>query len=134
MLQFMWFGIRVRCVLGCCEAFQRGLLPPCALMMEAVNNTETSVNIYETALCNILECSHLHSCYSFSRRKNGGRCTVFVNKNRCEFCVYHLKQEYQKCSKRTELNSLGGSGLINIRNKVLGKNEVSISVKMFSFK
>lgn len=70
-----------------------------------------------------------------SRKKNGGRCTVFVNKNTCEFCVYHLKQEYQKCSKRTELNSFGRnglmnssgrSGIINIRNKVLGKNEVSL--------
>ncbi|PNF21164.1 hypothetical protein B7P43_G05124, partial [Cryptotermes secundus] len=65
-------------------------------------------------------------------KKNGDRCTMFVNKSKCEFCVYHLKLEYHKCSKRTELNSPGRSGLINIRNKVLGKNEVFYAGRSFT--
>jgi len=65
-------------------------------------------------------------CVIFFRKNDGGRCTMFVNKSKCEFCVYHLKKEYRKCSKRAELSS-PGNGLINIRNKVLKKNEVSLS-------
>jgi minichromosome maintenance protein 10 len=66
-----------------------------------------------------------HSVYHIFRKNDGGRCTMFVNKSKCEVCVFHLKKEYHKCSRRTELSSPGG-GLINIRNKVLKKNEVSL--------
>lgn len=60
-----------------------------------------------------------------SVKKNGEKCTVFVNLSRCEFCVYHLKQEYKNCSRRSELQSnFAGRGLAALRNKVLGKNEV----------
>ncbi|XP_015599038.1 protein MCM10 homolog [Cephus cinctus] len=40
-----------------------------------------------------------------SMKKNGEPCTSIVNKNRCEYCIYHVKREYKKCSKRTELQS-----------------------------
>ncbi|XP_065161086.1 protein MCM10 homolog [Atheta coriaria] len=68
-----------------------------------------------------------------STKKDGTPCTAFVNLNRCEYCVYHVKQEYQKCSKRSELqSSFSGRGLNALRNKVLGKNEVFYAGKSFS--
>ncbi|XP_026472552.1 protein MCM10 homolog isoform X1 [Ctenocephalides felis] len=60
-----------------------------------------------------------------SRKKNGDPCTAFVNTHTCEFCIFHVKQEYIQHSKRSELqSSFAGNGLTNLRNKVLGKNEV----------
>lgn len=69
-------------------------------------------------------------CHIF-RKNDGSRCTMFVNKSKCEFCVFHLKKEYRKCSRRAELSS-PGNGLINIRNKVLKKNEVFYAGKSFT--
>ncbi|XP_076264525.1 minichromosome maintenance 10 homolog isoform X1 [Rhynchophorus ferrugineus] len=67
-----------------------------------------------------------------SIKKNGEKCTSIVNLSKCEFCVYHIKQEYQKCSKRSELQSnFAGKGLVNLRNKVLGKNEVFYAGKSY---
>lgn len=40
-----------------------------------------------------------------SVKKNGDRCTAIVNISQCEYCVYHVKQEYKKCSRRAELQS-----------------------------
>lgn len=60
-----------------------------------------------------------------SRKKNGDACTAIVNKHSCEFCVYHVQQEYGKMSGRAELQSnSSGRGLQSLRNKVLGKSEV----------
>ncbi|XP_035725567.1 protein MCM10 homolog isoform X1 [Vespa mandarinia] len=44
-----------------------------------------------------------------STKKNGEPCTSIVNINRCEFCIYHVKQEYKKCSKRADLGSNNNS-------------------------
>lgn len=67
-----------------------------------------------------------------STKKDGEPCTAFVNVSRCEFCVYHIRQEYQKCSKRSELQSgFSGKGLTALRNKVLGKNEVFYAGKSY---
>lgn len=44
-----------------------------------------------------------------STKKNGEPCTAIVNINRCEFCIYHVKQEYKKCSKRADLGSNNGA-------------------------
>ncbi|XP_066254517.1 protein MCM10 homolog [Euwallacea similis] len=67
-----------------------------------------------------------------STKKNGEKCTAVVNLSRCEFCIYHIKQEYQKCSKRSELQAnFVGKGLVNLRNKVLGKNEVFYAGKSY---
>ncbi|XP_034243917.1 protein MCM10 homolog [Thrips palmi] len=68
-----------------------------------------------------------------SKKKNGENCTSVVNTALCEYCVYHVKQEYQKCSRRSELQStFNGPGLANLRNKVLGKNEVFYGGQSFS--
>ncbi|KAL3275981.1 hypothetical protein HHI36_020712 [Cryptolaemus montrouzieri] len=66
-------------------------------------------------------------------KKNGDKCTSIVNKSKCEFCVYHIKQEYQKCSRRSDLQAnFSGKGLIALRNKVLGKNEVFYAGKSYT--
>lgn len=68
-----------------------------------------------------------------SKKKNGDPCTAFVNLNLCEYCIYHVKQEYQKCSRRSELqSSTSGRGLVDLRNKVLGKNTVIYGGQSFS--
>ncbi len=60
-----------------------------------------------------------------SRKKNGDMCHAIVNLGTCEYCVYHVKQEYSKMSGRSELQSAtSGRGLDALRNKVLGKSEV----------
>jgi len=40
-----------------------------------------------------------------SIKKNGDQCTAVVNTSRCEFCVYHVKQEYKKCARRADIQS-----------------------------
>ncbi|XP_020284305.1 protein MCM10 homolog [Pseudomyrmex gracilis] len=40
-----------------------------------------------------------------SVKKNGDSCTAIVNLSRCEYCVYHVKQEYKKCARRADLQS-----------------------------
>lgn len=68
-----------------------------------------------------------------STKKNGEKCTAIVNINKCPFCIYHIKQEYQKCSQRSELqSSFAGRGLTALRNKVLGKNEVFYAGKSYT--
>ncbi|PSN29904.1 hypothetical protein C0J52_20261 [Blattella germanica] len=68
-----------------------------------------------------------------ARKKSGDPCKAFVNKNHCEYCIYHIQQEYKKCSRRSELQPMTPrNGLIDIRNKVLGKNEVFYAGKSFS--
>lgn len=67
-----------------------------------------------------------------SRKKNGDPCTNIVNLNSCEYCVYHVKQEYARLSTRSELQSAtSGRGLQSLRNKVLGKTEVFYAGKSF---
>lgn len=68
-----------------------------------------------------------------SKKKNGEPCTAFVNLSQCEHCIYHIKQEYQKFSKRQELqSSTMGKGLVNLQNKVLGKSTVIYGGKAYS--
>lgn len=68
-----------------------------------------------------------------SRKKNGDMCHAIVNLAACEYCVYHVKQEYSKMSGRSELQSAtGGRGLDALRNKVLGKSEVFYGGQSFS--
>jgi len=40
-----------------------------------------------------------------SIKKNGDACTAIVNTSRCEYCIYHVKQEYKKCARRADLQS-----------------------------
>lgn len=68
-----------------------------------------------------------------SKKKNGEPCTAFVNLSKCEHCIYHVQQEYQKYSRRQELqSSTMGKGLVNLQNKVLGKNTVIYGGKAYS--
>lgn len=67
-----------------------------------------------------------------SKKKNGEPCSAIVNLGICEYCVYHVKQEYGKLSKRSELQSAtSGRGLKALQNKILGKNEVFYAGKSF---
>uniref|UniRef100_A0A6V7HYA3 Protein MCM10 homolog n=1 Tax=Bracon brevicornis TaxID=1563983 RepID=A0A6V7HYA3_9HYME len=40
-----------------------------------------------------------------SVKKSGEPCTNIVNTNSCQYCVYHVKQEYSKASRRTDLQT-----------------------------
>ncbi|XP_011880940.1 PREDICTED: protein MCM10 homolog [Vollenhovia emeryi] len=40
-----------------------------------------------------------------STKRNGDPCTAVVNASRCEYCVYHVKQEYKKCARRPDVQS-----------------------------
>lgn len=44
-----------------------------------------------------------------SVKKNGDPCNSIVNISQCEYCVYHVKQEYKKCSKRSELQAFSNT-------------------------
>ncbi|XP_017043914.2 protein MCM10 homolog [Drosophila ficusphila] len=66
-------------------------------------------------------------------KKNGDKCTSVVNLTDCDYCVFHVKQEYGKMSRRSELQSAtAGRGLNELRNKVLGKNEVFYGGQTFT--
>ncbi|EDW80259.1 uncharacterized protein Dwil_GK21055 [Drosophila willistoni] len=66
-------------------------------------------------------------------KKNGDKCTAVVNLTDCDYCVFHVKQEYGKMSRRSELQSAtSGRGLNELRNKVLGKTEVFYAGNSFS--
>lgn len=67
-----------------------------------------------------------------AKKKNGDPCTAVVNLGMCEYCIYHVKQEYGKMSGRSELQSAtSGRGLQALKNKVLGKSEVFYGGKSF---
>lgn len=60
-----------------------------------------------------------------SKKKNGDTCGALVNLSTCEYCIYHVKKEFSAVSQRAGLqSSTAGRGLNDLRNKVLGKNEV----------
>ncbi|XP_017082498.2 LOW QUALITY PROTEIN: protein MCM10 homolog [Drosophila eugracilis] len=66
-------------------------------------------------------------------KKNGDKCTSVVNLTECDYCIYHVKQEYGKMSRRSELQSAtAGRGINDLRNKVLGKNEVFYGGQTFT--
>lgn len=67
-----------------------------------------------------------------ARKKDGENCTNFVNVHECQYCVYHVKQEYKKFTGRSEFQSQGGGALTNLRNKVLGNNEVFYGGQSFT--
>lgn len=68
-----------------------------------------------------------------SKKKNGEKCTAFVNLSQCDVCIYHVKQEYQQYSRRQELqSSTMGKGLVSLQNKVFGKNTVIYGGKAYS--
>lgn len=95
------------------------------------NNGESSLSIDSGQRVMILGRSKDYGICK-SKKKNGDPCTAVVNLGVCEFCVYHVKQEYGKMSGRSELQSAtSGRGLQSLRNKVLGKSEVFYGGKSF---
>ena len=55
-----------------------------------------------------------------ANRKDGSRCTSVVNKSECEFCIYHIRNEFKKSSsKRSEIQSFfSGTGVSNSKELV----------------
>lgn len=95
------------------------------------NNGESSLSIDSAQRVMILGHSKDYGICK-SKKKNGEPCTAIVNSSACEFCVYHVKQEYGKMSGRSELQSAtSGRGLQALKNKVLGRSEVFYGGKSF---
>lgn len=94
-------------------------------------NGESSLSIDTAQRVMILgKSKDLSTCRA--KKKNGDPCTAVVNLGVCEFCVYHVKQEYGKMSSRSDLQSAtSGRGLQSLKNKVLGKSEVFYGGKSF---
>ncbi|CAH0549858.1 unnamed protein product [Brassicogethes aeneus] len=109
-----------------------GVLNPNVMENKSDSKDEASLNVDNAQKLMVLgQSKDLGACKSL--KKNGERCNAVVNVNRCEFCVYHVKQEYQKCTKRSELQAnFAGNGLTALRNKVLGKNEVFYGGKSYT--
>ncbi|XP_075152650.1 minichromosome maintenance 10 homolog [Haematobia irritans] len=73
----------------------------------------------------------LGACKSLKR--NGEVCNALVNLSECDTCIFHMKSEFSKMSKRSELQSANaGRGLQDLRNKVLGKSEVFYGGQSFT--
>ncbi|XP_026673166.1 protein MCM10 homolog [Ceratina calcarata] len=71
-----------------------------------------------------------------SKKKNGEACSNIVNINRCEFCLYHVKQEYKKCSARSELQSFSNSQKFSmdvLKKKSQQKKPLASSMNMPEF-
>ncbi|CAG9788558.1 unnamed protein product [Diatraea saccharalis] len=115
-----------------CEGTVVAILNPNVLDKSQNSNDQASLSVENPERVMILgQSKDLGICKS--RKKNGEPCTAFVNVNQCEHCIYHVKQEYQKYSKRQELqSSTMGKGLVNLQNKVLGKSTVIYGGKAYS--
>ncbi|XP_062707074.1 protein MCM10 homolog [Aedes albopictus] len=114
------------------EGMVISILNPGVLDRNEDKNIEAVLSIDKSAKVMILGQSRdMGTCRS--RKKNGDRCTAVVNLDKCEYCVYHVKQEYNKaCNRGGLISSTAGRGLNELRNKVLGKNEVFYGGQSFS--
>lgn len=114
------------------EGMVISILNPGVLERNEDKNIEAVLSIDKSAKVMILGQSRdMGTCRS--RKKNGERCTAVVNLEKCEYCVYHVKQEYNKaCNRGGLISSTAGRGLNELRNKVLGKNEVFYGGQSFS--
>ncbi|GAB0089420.1 Protein MCM10 homolog [Sergentomyia squamirostris] len=130
------------CTLFLFEAAHRDLWKtPVGMAMAVLNasvmerrdsKTEASLSINTAEKVMLLgQSKDLGTCRS--RKKNGEPCTSIVNLDVCDHCVFHMKKEYTSLSKRSEFQSAtSGRGLNELRNKVLGKNEVFYAGQSFS--
>ncbi|XP_073826324.1 minichromosome maintenance 10 homolog [Musca autumnalis] len=100
------------------------VLNPTVFEKRAENTDVACLSIDTAAKVMILgQSKDLGHCKSVKR--NGEVCNALVNLSECDTCVFHMKQEFSKMSKRSELQSANaGRGLQDLRNKVLGKSEV----------
>uniref|UniRef100_A0A182VTH0 Protein MCM10 homolog n=1 Tax=Anopheles minimus TaxID=112268 RepID=A0A182VTH0_9DIPT len=132
MVSLFLFGQAYKDLWKTAEGTALAVLNPNVLNNSNDRNTEATLSIDRATKVMVLGQSRdLGTCRS--RKKNGERCTSIVNLGKCEYCVYHIKQEYNKASNRGGLlTSTGGRGLNELRNKVLGKNEVFYAGQSFS--
>lgn len=109
-----------------------GILNPTVMDGQGQSKDEVTLSINNHQLVMTLgQSKDFGTCKSL--KKNGERCNNFINTAACNFCVYHLRQEYQKCSTRSELqSSFSGRGLNALRNKVLGKDQVFYGGKLYT--
>ncbi|XP_043475638.1 protein MCM10 homolog [Leptopilina heterotoma] len=66
-----------------------------------------------------------------STTKSGKPCSSVVNRNRCEYCVYHVQKEYKQCSRRADLqSSANGRGLGQPSNfgKAFGQKKIQAAI------
>ncbi|XP_046141775.1 protein MCM10 homolog [Osmia bicornis bicornis] len=68
-----------------------------------------------------------------SRKKNGDPCSSIVNLSRCEFCLYHIKQEYKKCSTRAELQAYSNTQKFSVDMLKKDKPKKSLNCNMPEF-
>ncbi|XP_031826619.1 minichromosome maintenance 10 homolog [Nomia melanderi] len=71
-----------------------------------------------------------------SVKKNGEPCNAIVNTSRCEFCVYHVQQEYKKCSRRAELQACSNTQKFSVdmlKNKKQQKKPLNNNNNMPEF-
>lgn len=106
------------------EGMVVGILNPGVMDRKDENKEEAVLSVDNAQKIMLLGQSRdLGKCRS--KTKSGEPCQAIVNLTDCEYCVFHIKQEYSKASKRSEIQSAtAGRGLNELRNKVLGKNEV----------
>lgn len=110
-----------------------GVLNPSVMDVKEGSKDEACLNVMNHQRVMVIgQSKDLGTCKSI--KKSGERCTAFVNKSLCEFCLYHIKQEYQKVSsKRSDLQAnFSGGGLTALRNKVLGKDQVFYAGKLYT--
>jgi hypothetical protein len=65
------------------EVLTASIIRATVLMMEAVSSSETSVNFYQTALCNIPKNSHIHT-----RRRENLKCFEFICMHKIILIIY----------------------------------------------
>uniref|UniRef100_A0A6E8VWS7 Protein MCM10 homolog n=1 Tax=Anopheles coluzzii TaxID=1518534 RepID=A0A6E8VWS7_ANOCL len=132
MVTLFMFGQAYKDLWKTAEGTALAVLNPNVLNNNNEKSIEATLSIDRATKVMVLGQSRdLGTCRS--RKKNGDRCTAIVNMGKCEYCVYHIKQEYNKASNRGGLlTSTGGRGLNEMRNKVLGKNEVFYAGQSFS--
>uniref|UniRef100_A0A182R410 Protein MCM10 homolog n=1 Tax=Anopheles funestus TaxID=62324 RepID=A0A182R410_ANOFN len=132
MVSLFLFGQAYKDLWKTAEGTALAVLNPNVLNNNNEKNIEATLSIDRATKVMVLGQSRdLGTCRS--RKKNGERCTSIVNLGKCEYCVYHIKQEYNKAGNRGGiLTSTGGRGLNELRNKVLGKNEVFYGGQSFS--
>lgn len=97
------------------------------------NNNEIaslSIDVHNKVLI-LGESNDLGFCRA--QKQNGDICKAIVNKYESEFCIYHVKREFDKMSRRSELQSTSMNGGLNeLRNKVLGRSEVFYAGRSFT--
>lgn len=114
------------------EGMVVGILNPGVMERKDENKEEAVLSVDNAQKVMLLGVSRdLGKCRS--KTKSGEPCQAIVNITDCEYCVFHVKQEYSKASKRGDIQSAtAGRGLNELRNKILGKNEVFYGGQSYS--